>query len=69
MKRPADPAARQVARLLRWYPASWRARYGEEFAELLLADLGRAAPQRAADGQRHRQRAARPVHRGWPDQP
>ncbi len=40
MKRPADPAARQVARLLRWYPASWRARYGEEFAELLLADLG-----------------------------
>lgn len=40
MKRPADPAARQVARLLRWYPAPWRARYGEEFAELLLADLG-----------------------------
>jgi hypothetical protein len=30
---------RQAARLLRWYPASWRARYGEEFAELLLADL------------------------------
>lgn len=39
MKPPADPAARHVARLLRWYPASWRARYGEEFAELLLADL------------------------------
>jgi hypothetical protein len=32
-------AERQAARLLRWYPASWRARYGEEFAELLLADL------------------------------
>jgi hypothetical protein len=34
-----DTAERQAARLLRWYPASWRARYGEEFAELLLADL------------------------------
>jgi hypothetical protein len=30
---------RRVARLLRWYPPSWRARYGEEFAELLLADV------------------------------
>jgi hypothetical protein len=36
---PASSAERQAARLLRWYPASWRARYGEEFAELLLADL------------------------------
>ena len=36
---PASTAERQAARLLRWYPASWRARYGEEFAELLLADL------------------------------
>jgi hypothetical protein len=26
-------------RLLRWYPASWRARYGEEFAVLLAAEL------------------------------
>jgi hypothetical protein len=35
------PAAlgRRVRRLLRWYPRSWRARYGEEFAELLLAEL------------------------------
>ena len=32
-------AERRVARLLRWYPPSWRARYGEEFAELLLADI------------------------------
>jgi hypothetical protein len=32
-------AERRVARLLRWYPRSWRARYGEEFAELLLADV------------------------------
>jgi hypothetical protein len=36
---PANTAERQAARLLRWYPASWRDRYGEEFAELLLADL------------------------------
>ena len=35
-----DPAAvRRVCRLLRWYPVSWRERYAEEFAELLLADL------------------------------
>jgi hypothetical protein len=34
---PAGPAAR-AGRLLRWYPAGWRARYGEEFAELLLAE-------------------------------
>ncbi len=31
--------AGQVRRLLRWYPASWRARYGAEFAELLLAEM------------------------------
>jgi hypothetical protein len=36
---PADLAARRAGRLLRWYPRSWRARYGEEFAELLLAEL------------------------------
>jgi hypothetical protein len=30
---------RRVAWLLRWYPPSWRARYGAEFAELLLADV------------------------------
>jgi hypothetical protein len=29
---------RRVQRLLRWYPPSWRARYGEEFAELLLSE-------------------------------
>ena len=34
-----DAAARRAARLLRWYPRSWRARYGEEFAELLMADI------------------------------
>jgi hypothetical protein len=34
-----DEAARRAARLLRWYPAAWRARYGEEFTELLIADI------------------------------
>jgi hypothetical protein len=32
------PEAR-AARLVRWYPASWRVRYGAEFTELLVADL------------------------------
>lgn len=30
---------RRVARLLRCYPKSWRARYGQEFAELLTAEF------------------------------
>jgi hypothetical protein len=30
---------RRAARLLRWYPPEWRARYGEEFTELLMADM------------------------------
>jgi hypothetical protein len=37
----AIPAEIQVraSRRLRWYPSAWRARYGDEFAELLAADL------------------------------
>jgi hypothetical protein len=38
MTTSADPEGR-AERLLRWYPCSWRARYGEEFAELLRADI------------------------------
>ena len=34
-----DPGDLAAARLLRWYPAAWRARYGEEFTELLLAEF------------------------------
>jgi hypothetical protein len=34
-----EAAARRAARLLRWYPRAWRSRYGEEFAELLIADI------------------------------
>lgn len=33
------PAPQRAAALLRWYPPRWRARYGEEFAELLIADI------------------------------
>jgi hypothetical protein len=32
-------AEAEAARLLRWYPKTWRVRYGEEFAELLVADI------------------------------
>ncbi len=43
----ADPE-RRAARLLCWYPRAWRDRYGEEFAELLAADIAerpRSAPR------------------------
>ena len=33
------PPSSRAARLVHWYPASWRARYGAEFTELLAADL------------------------------
>jgi hypothetical protein len=29
----------RAARLVRWYPRVWRERYGEEFTELLIADI------------------------------
>jgi hypothetical protein len=32
-------AERRAARLLRWYPPAWRARYGDEFTELLIAEF------------------------------
>ncbi len=32
-------AGERARRLLRWYPGSWRDRYGEEFAELLISDI------------------------------
>lgn len=37
-KRTGDPGNR-CDRLLVWYPKSWRARYGEEFAALLAAEM------------------------------
>jgi hypothetical protein len=35
----AAAGERRAARLLRWYPAAWRTRYGAEFTELLLAEF------------------------------
>lgn len=32
-------ADRRARRLLRWYPRRWRARYGDEFAQLLIDDI------------------------------
>jgi hypothetical protein len=32
-------ADRRARRLLRWYPRRWRARYGVEFAQLLIDDI------------------------------
>jgi hypothetical protein len=34
-----DGADRRARRLLRWYPKSWRLRYGEEFTQLLIDDI------------------------------
>jgi hypothetical protein len=42
-----EDAARRAARLLRWYPRSWRDRYGAEFAELLMADMAERPRSRA----------------------
>jgi len=43
--------AQRAARLLRWYPKAWRSRYGEEFAELLIAEISERprSPIRTAD--------------------
>ena len=32
-------ADRRARRLVRWYPKEWRARYGEEFTQLLIDDI------------------------------
>jgi hypothetical protein len=38
----ADPIEARAQQLLRWYPRRWREQYGEEFAELLVAELDEA---------------------------
>jgi hypothetical protein len=40
-EQPEAPAAvrARASRLLLWYPSRWRARYGDEFVELLAAEL------------------------------
>jgi hypothetical protein len=44
-------AERRARRLLRWYPQAWRRRYGEEFVELLIADIEERprSPRRTLD--------------------
>jgi hypothetical protein len=60
----AGTSKARATRLLRWYPRSWRARYGEEFAELLAAEFAERprSPRReldiAASGLRARLAAA-----------
>ena len=36
---PSVETTRRAEALLRWYPKQWRARYGDEFAELLVSEL------------------------------
>jgi hypothetical protein len=36
---PARSARERATRLLRWYPRTWRDRYGDEFTELLVSDI------------------------------
>jgi hypothetical protein len=50
-KSPAARRERRVRRLVRWYPAEWRARYGEELAATLhdaIAD-GHGGPRLSAN--------------------
>jgi hypothetical protein len=39
MSQAPEGLERRTERLLRWYPKAWRSRYGEEFAELLIAEI------------------------------
>lgn len=39
MTEPSPDAWRRASRLVRWYPAEWRTRYGAEFGELLAAEI------------------------------
>jgi hypothetical protein len=61
---PEPPAEIKTTRLLLWYPRGWRARYGEEFAELLAAEFAERPRSRgravnvAASGLRARLAAA-----------
>jgi hypothetical protein len=65
---PPGRQARRAARLLRWYPAGWRARYGEEFTELLLAEFAERPRswRRATDVARGGVLARPPPSGRWP---
>ena len=47
----SPPGSRRAYWLLRWYPRNWRARYGQEFTELLIAEFAERPRswRRAAD--------------------
>lgn len=49
-RRSSDPRSR-AERFLRWYPAEWRSRYGNEFEELLVSDISERprCPRRTFD--------------------
>ena len=51
MRSTSDATRRRATRLLSWYPREWRARYGEEFVELLVDDIAERprSPWRALD--------------------
>ncbi len=40
MSRSVESAERRAERLARCYPRGWRTRYGEEFVQLLIDDIG-----------------------------
>src|SRR5262249_12297330 len=65
-----ESTARRAARLLRWYPAAWQARYGDEFTELLIAEFAERPRswRRAADVAPRRPLGPLPPARprGWP---
>jgi hypothetical protein len=79
LRRLQAPVERRIARLLRWYPAGWRERYGDEFAALLRdtledgrgglrlwLDVARAGiVARAEDGGRQRLLAGLLLTVGW----
>lgn len=59
VKTPTAKRERRVRRLLGWYPATWRARYGEEMAARLHVAI---TDDRAARGATEPQRRRGPDH-------
>jgi hypothetical protein len=47
VKEPSPDAQARAARLVRWYPKEWRTRYGDEFRELLVAQIADQPRSRA----------------------
>ena len=57
MKDRSEELTCQAKRLLCWYPKDWRARYGDEFAELLVAEMCRATALAETQRRRRLERA------------